>query len=506
MKRRRVLILAAVLAGLGLSIFYYKVTQLGLPLSPEAETEVWTVESRLRFQAQGGGVVVNSKIPSNPPGFALLDENFVSRGFSVNVQQEDGNREARWARRRNPQRQQTLYYRAVVYRETPTPAEAPQPPFPPVPQLGEPHDTAMAAVVDAVRMGSADVATFTSELLRRMNDPNPDQEVQLFLSDAHTPLERTVLATTLLAGARIPSRITRGVFLQDQIRDAEIEPWLEVHDGRRWLNFDPETGEQGLPPNFLIWWRGTSPLIEVHGGTNALAQIAIQRNKADAMLVAEQRAVLRDSKALEFSTLSLPIATQTVYEVLLLIPIGALVMVLMRNVVGVQTFGTFMPILIALAFRETKLLYGIILFTLIIAAGLAIRFLLEKLRLLLVPRLASVLIVVVLLMLAISILGHRLGLESGLSVALFPMVILTMVIERMSIVWEERGAGEAIKEGVGSLFVAALAYAAMGYDKLAHLVFVFPELLLVLLAATILLGRYTGYRLTELLRFKALGS
>jgi hypothetical protein len=34
--------------------------------------------------------------------------------------------------------------------------------------------------------------------------------------------------------------------------------------------------------------------------------------------------------------------------------------------------------------------------------------------------------------------------------------------------------------------------------------FVFPELLLVTLAATLLLGRYTGYRLTELARFRAL--
>jgi hypothetical protein len=37
-----------------------------------------------------------------------------------------------------------------------------------------------------------------------------------------------------------------------------------------------------------------------------------------------------------------------------------------------------------------------------------------------------------------------------------------------------------------------------------HFVLVFPELLLVLLALTLLMGRYTGYRLTELMRFKAL--
>jgi hypothetical protein len=39
-----------------------------------------------------------------------------------------------------------------------------------------------------------------------------------------------------------------------------------------------------------------------------------------------------------------------------------------------------------------------------------------------------------------------------------------------------------------------------------HILFVFPELLLVLLAGTLLLGRYSGFRLLELQRFRALVS
>jgi len=189
---------------------------------------------------------------------------------------------------------------------------------------------------------------------------------------------------------------------------------------------------------------------------------------------------------------------------LLMIPIGALVMVVMRNIVGIDAFGTFMPVLIALAFRETKLLWGIVLFSVLVALGLSIRFLLERLRLLLVPRLSAVLIVVVLLMLMISLVSHKLGMETGLSVALFPMVIIAMTIERMSVVWEERGPGDAMRAGGGSLFVATIAYIFMGLGWLEHLIFTFPELLLVVLALVLLAGRYTGYRLTEIGRFKAL--
>ncbi len=96
------------------------------------------------------------------------------------------------------------------------------------------------------------------------------------------------------------------------------------------------------------------------------------------------------------------------------------------------------------------------------------------------------------------------GIEVGLNVALFPMIIMTMTIERVSVAWEERGAGYALSQAGGSIVIAALAYLVMKQANLQHLIFVFPELLLVLLAATLVLGRYSGYRLTELFRFRAL--
>jgi len=74
----------------------------------------------------------------------------------------------------------------------------------------------------------------------------------------------------------------------------------------------------------------------------------------------------------------------------------------------------------------------------------------------------------------------------------------------MSVVWEERGPVDAIRAGVGSMIVAVVAYMFMVMPWLEHLMFTFPELLLVLLALVMLVGRYTGYRLTELRRFKEL--
>ncbi|MEO1137644.1 MAG: 7TM domain-containing protein, partial [Pseudomonadota bacterium] len=133
-----------------------------------------------------------------------------------------------------------------------------------------------------------------------------------------------------------------------------------------------------------------------------------------------------------------------------------------------------------------------------------LRFYLERLQLLLVPRLAVVLIFVVMVMAGIAVTMTGANQAIGLSISLFPMVILTMTIERMSIVWEENSAGEAIKQGLGSLLVAAITYLAMTNSNVEYLMYQFPELLLVLMGLCVFMGRYTGLRLSELWRFKAL--
>jgi hypothetical protein len=104
----------------------------------------------------------------------------------------------------------------------------------------------------------------------------------------------------------------------------------------------------------------------------------------------------------------------------------------------------------------------------------------------------------------ISMISNQLQIDFGLSVSLFPMIIISMVIERMSVVWEERGAATSIKEGIGSMAMAALAFFVMSQPLLGYWVTVFPELSLVVLAVIIALGRYTGFRLPELFRFRQL--
>jgi hypothetical protein len=504
MNRRHLFILAGLLAAIGIGLVAYKSEVLGFPLVPGDRTSLWSLEARVTFHRDTPGAAkATLTIPGRLRGFNRLNENFVSRGYGLSTLEEDDRRKALWAIRR-AQGEQTLYYRLTVYRDDSIQPELPEPAFPPVPQLEEPFASALQDLVAEVRRQSADVETFTSELIQRMNRADDEDPVALFLATDSSPMEHALNVQTLLAGARIPSRVLQTMPLVQEARQVEIVPWMAVYNGREWLYFNPRTGELGLPRDLFVWSWDSEPLVAVSGGIDESLEFWASRTNEDALSVAERRALSHGSRVVDFSLLDLPLQTQAVYGVLLLIPVGTLLIVILRNIVGIRTFGTFLPVLVAIAFRETSLIYGIVLFLIVVSAGLAVRMYLERLHLLLVPRLASVLIIVVMLMVAISILSYRLGIETGLSIALFPMVILTMVIERMSVVWEERGPSDAMIDAAGTLLVAALSYWIMGLDQVRYLIFVFPEILFVLLAITLLIGRYTGYRLSEIRRFRAL--
>ena len=79
-----------------------------------------------------------------------------------------------------------------------------------------------------------------------------------------------------------------------------------------------------------------------------------------------------------------------------------------------------------------------------------------------------------------------------------------MTIERMAVLWEERGASVSINQCIGSLFAASITYLVINQHYLKHLFFVFPELLFIIIAMILLIGKYRGFRLNEIILFNQL--
>jgi hypothetical protein len=116
--------------------------------------------------------------------------------------------------------------------------------------------------------------------------------------------------------------------------------------------------------------------------------------------------------------------------------------------------------------------------------------------------LAIILSSVVLFILLLTGIGVRLGLLDLARVALFPMVIMTLTVERFSIITEESGYKKAFQIAFFTILVAGLSYLLMASRPLQALVISFPETILVLIAIYMYIGRYSGFRVMELFRFR----
>ncbi len=505
MHKTAVIFWSVLLILVGLGIFLHKTLSLNLPLVANQQTEIWTVQARLSFESNKRNVKATLYVPNITPGFVKIDEHYISGKFGLNAKISGDNKIANWAIRKSDG-EQTLYYRTTVTKTNTASNWLTIPNYPEAPKFEEPYTTAVAKVIEDVRSQSADTASFTYELIDQLKASDANENISLIKNLARTDEEIADLTMKLLAVGHIPTRKLWAIGLSDAANYVHPRVLFQVYNGEEWITFDPKTGNTGIPANHLVWKVGGNSLFKLENGKNAEVNFSVAKSYIELLDVAKHNAKQNGSIFANLTLFSLPVQIQNTYSLILMVPLGALLVVFMRTFIGIQTFGTFMPILIAIAFRETQLLWGVALFMAIVFIGLLIRFYLERLRLLLIPRLAVILVVVVIIMLLISFITSRLGLDRLLSVSLFPMVILAMTIERMSITWEENGAYTALLQGFGSLIVACFGYILMTDTHLTYLMFVFPELLLVILGICLWMGRYTGYRLSELFRFREMKS
>ncbi|OUS11690.1 hypothetical protein A9Q89_08140 [Gammaproteobacteria bacterium 53_120_T64] len=500
--RAQVYLLALVFIASGLGLALYKNIALNFPLSPGNLTRIWEIEAKITFFAEQQAITVDLALPQSQHTYQVVDETFASSGYGFDIRNDGEQRRAIWTRR-EAGGQQTLYYKLKIARQGGSPTVNEPPKASPLADklIWSPsQESAASALITQARALSADPRSFATQLFKLLHQ-HEMLDGSHSLNDPRHRVSTASLALQLLARAGVASHIVRGLSLADRVRNQVASELLEFYDGHGWQIADPVTARFGLPEDFFIWQRGGDSLLQLEGGQRSKIRFSLIANDLSSKNVALMHTQNPSSALIDFNIYSLPVEKQAVFKLLLLVPIGALVVVLFRVLIGIRTSGTFMPVLIAMAFMQTSLLTGVGLLTALVIVGLWIRSYLSQLDLLMVSRIAAVLIVVVMLMAVFSVVSHKLGLEQMLNMTFFPMVILAWTIERLSITWEEDGGHEVAIQGIGSLTVAIVAYLAMTNVFAGHLSYNFPELLLAVLGIILLLGQYSGYRLNELFRF-----
>ncbi|VGO20202.1 inactive transglutaminase family protein [Pontiella sulfatireligans] len=502
-------ILIVILMAVGLGTALIKHYQIGYPLIPKQQIPIWTIEAKVNFFATGDPVKVKFAVPGEQNNFGILEEAGSSHDYGFipagDLSGSDGfYRYVTWSISEATGLQE-LYYRVDIYQKKNFELlDLESPPLNPSKKYEEdPLAIAAEELVKSAQYHSADAVTYVGQVIQLLNN-EADQNVQTLLSATRTDLDRTRLLNTLIIKGGYESHLIRALLLAETSTKQALQPMVVlIEDGQRYL-FNWGTPQPQQQMNLLAWQRGGPSLIEIEGGRNATVEFSVIKQALPASFVLEQASRQREKKLMDFSLTSLSVEQQDSYRLLLTIPFGALIVVILRNIIGIRTTGTFMPILLAMAFLRTNLGPGILLFIIVVSAGLTVRAYLTKLDLLLVPRISAVVVVVIGIMVSFGIFGSKFDLDILRSVTLFPTIILAWTVERLSVLWEEDGPKEVGIQTLGSLTVAILAYLAMGNPILRYQVFIFPELILVALAIILALGQYSGYRLSELLRFAPL--
>ncbi len=491
-----ILVLLLIVAGIALIIARHQ--DYSVSWFPNETDKVWDIEARIQFEAQNEPVKVSLTIPNTQKGFTLVDEGSSSSGYAVSYFKQNEVRYAQWSIR-EAQGLETIYYKAqflvdknAKVTQMPPPNERVEPPI-----LSDSTRFAAVALIEHANKYSADNTTFAREIIKQLNDKN-NQNSMLILDK----MSKVQAIDKILALNGLVSKIVGVIELEDGRRRQNISYMNQVWDNNNWQLLSPETADLNLSPNILIWDDSNISLLDVVGGENSQVQFSMIAQDISPQQATKEK--IKTDNLLNFSIHSLPLEEQAMFKTIMLIPIGTLIVVFLRIIIGIRTSGTFMPVLIAMAFVQTQLLTGIIGFLLIVGTGLLIRGYLSKLNLLLVARISAVIIAVVIIISIFTVIAFKIGLTEGLSITFFPMIILSWTIERMSILWEEKGPKEVLLQGGGSLVTAILVYLAMTNPYVQHFTFNFFGLQLIVLALILLLGTYTGYRLNELRRFKTL--
>ena len=528
-------ILALFLAAIGLGIFIHKLTASDVPLLPNQAFNSWYVEAKLSLDSQPLPLseeedlpsTIRFHLPQDSQRYEIVKEDFLNEGFDHQVEtlNNAGNRLAVFTKQDATDSSEILFYRAIIRRKPTV-----QPGAEDVPisgrrlvdkelvrfgentervqdNLEENLPTAeINALLNEAKKQSTDRLSFVQQIYQLALNSD-DIRIQAVRRNLRKEESTTQLAAFLLNQANIPARVGNGIFLRsDEVYSTDFIRWLEIQVGDRWLAYDPINLSFKEQDRYLTWWYGSDRVLQAQGANNSNIdlEVVVQPNTDNGLTRSIWRGRRVSNPFLEYSFLKLPLATQRVFQVLVLVPIGALIISILHQMVGLKTFGTFTPILISLAFRQTGLIAGIPLFVLVVIIGLLFRGYLNRLQLLIVPRLAAILTATVLVVGLLAVAMENIDINFGLSVSLFPIVILAMTIERAALMWEESGAAETIIAGLGTVVAAVIGYYCMINDYVEHWAFVFPELLLLVLGVNIVVGRYNGYKLIEYFRFRSL--
>ena len=187
---------------------------------------------------------------------------------------------------------------------------------------------------------------------------------------------------------------------------------------------------------------------------------------------------------------------------LLLLPFVVTLVALFRQIFGIKAFGIYTPTLITFSFLVVGIKYGIAIFLAVIFIGILSRLLLRKLRLLYLPRIAITLTFISFAILGLLAFGGFIQRTGFAAISIAPIIIMIALVEKVVATQIENGTKEALIVAAQTLFISLVSYYITSFESFQHLLMASPWIVFLTVLVNILVGKWTGLRLSEYWRFR----
>jgi len=159
-----------------------------------------------------------------------------------------------------------------------------------------------------------------------------------------------------------PARIKGGIILEHTNKRTS-HVWAEIRINDTWVPFDTLNNHFAyLPSNYLEIYNEDEFLITHTSGISFDYTYQIDEINQIPFLNMNSEEIKAVSSISLWNLVDRKIIPKNALNLLLLLPLGGLLVAFLRNVVGVKTFGIFLPVLIAFSLLHTGFFSGIILF------------------------------------------------------------------------------------------------------------------------------------------------
>ncbi len=187
------------------------------------------------------------------------------------------------------------------------------------------------------------------------------------------------------------------------------------------------------------------------------------------------------------------------------IMVGASVIAILRNVIGLRSFGVFGPTIVALGLlRSPSLLVGLGVYMNVFIFGVLVTLALYPLAMPESHRVAILIAVTGIIIAVFDLLGRAFGLDFLMSAMMFPILITSWLANRFVTMIEETDWIESSIQLTGTFVLIVIAYLAISSSPLISFITFNPETWGIIILLNVILALKVNFRLSEYIRFKPL--